>query len=88
MNVLLVVTADLAGRGRARGAGGAPAVLLQYGLFVQAAFDFLIVAFAIFMVVKAINSMKRKEEAAPAAPPEPSAEVKLLTEIRDSLRKD
>ena len=47
-----------------------------------------VVVFAIFMVVKAINSMKRKEEAAPAAPPEPSAEVKLLTEIRDSLRKD
>ena len=68
--------------------GDVAAVSLNYGKFIQTAVDFVIVAFAIFMVVKAINSMKRKEEAAPAAPPEPSAEVKLLTEIRDSLRKD
>jgi large conductance mechanosensitive channel len=58
---------------------------IRYGLFVQAAFDFILVAFAIFMVVKAMNRMKRKEEAAPA-PTEPPADVKLLGEIRDLLR--
>jgi large conductance mechanosensitive channel len=47
----------------------------------------MVIAFAIFMVIKAMNSLKRKEEAAPAAPPEPSAEEKLLTEIRDLLKK-
>ena len=71
----------------ADGSESAPAVLLQYGLFVQAAFDFLIVAFAIFMVVKAMNSLKKKEEAKPAAPPAPSKEEVLLTEIRDALRQ-
>jgi large conductance mechanosensitive channel len=60
---------------------------LKYGVFIQTVLDFLIVAFAIFMVINAMNKMKRKEEEAPpAAPPEPSAEVKLLTEIRDSLQ--
>lgn len=67
--------------------GDAPAVLLSYGKFVQVTFDFIIVAFAIFMVVKGINAMKRKEEEAPAAPPEPSAEEVLLGEIRDLLKK-
>lgn len=64
-----------------------PAVTMNVGMFIQAVVDFLIIAFAIFMVVKALNSMKKKEEAAPAAPPEPSNEEKLLTEIRDALRK-
>jgi large conductance mechanosensitive channel len=50
--------------------------------------DFVIIAFAIFMVVKAMNSLKKKEEAAPPAPPKPSAEETLLTEIRDLLKKD
>ncbi|MDH3546542.1 MAG: MscL family protein, partial [Gammaproteobacteria bacterium] len=49
--------------------------------------DFLIVAFAIFMVIKGMNAMKKKEEEAPAEPPKPSDEVVLLTEIRDSLRR-
>ncbi|MEZ5597604.1 MAG: large-conductance mechanosensitive channel protein MscL [Pseudomonadales bacterium] len=65
---------------------GAEAVMLKYGVFVQTVVDFLIVAFAIFMVVKAMNSLKKKEEAAPAAPPAPSKEEVLLTEIRDALR--
>ncbi|MCB1588359.1 MAG: large-conductance mechanosensitive channel protein MscL [Xanthomonadales bacterium] len=64
------------------------AVTLNYGAFAQTILDFIIIAFAIFLVIKAMNSAKRKEEAAPAAPPEPSEEVKLLTEIRDQLRKD
>ena len=62
------------------------AVLLKYGSFIQTVVDFIIIAFAIFMVVKAMNSTKKKEEAAPAAPPKPSAEVVLLTEIRDALK--
>lgn len=63
-----------------------PAVLIKYGAFIQTIVDFLIIAFAIFVAVKVMNSLKRKEEAAPAAPAEPSEEVKLLTEIRDALK--
>ncbi len=63
-----------------------PAVTINYGLLINTIINFLIIAFAIFMVIKGINSMKKKEEAAPAAPPAPSAEEKLLTEIRDVLR--
>ena len=67
--------------------GDAAAVTLNYGSFVQTVVDFVIIAFAIFMVIKAKNSMKKKEEAAPAAPPKPSAEETLLTEIRDLLKQ-
>ena len=65
----------------------AEAVTIKYGAFLQTVFDFLIIAFAIFMAIKVMNSLKKKEEEAPAAPPEPSAEEKLLTEIRDLLKK-
>lgn len=65
---------------------GVEAVTIKYGQFIQTVFDFLIVAFAIFIAIKAMNSLKKKEEEAPAAPPEPSAEEKLLTEIRDLLK--
>ncbi len=67
---------------------GAEAVLLKYGVFMQTIVDFLIIAFAIFMVVKAMNSMKKEEETVEAAPepPAPSNEEVLLTEIRDALR--
>ena len=67
-----------------------PAVTLNYGAFVNTVIDFIIIAFAIFMMIKFMNNLKKKEEAAPApapAPPEPSAEEKLLTEIRDLLKK-
>jgi len=67
--------------------GETAAVTLNYGSFIQTVVDFIIIAFAIFMVIKAMNNMKKKEEEAPAAPPKPSAEVELLTEIRDSLKK-
>ena len=67
--------------------GDAPAVLLKYGVFINTLIDFLIIAFAIFMAIKAINSLKKKEEEKPATPPEPPADVKLLTEIRDLLKK-
>jgi len=62
-------------------------VFLTYGNFLQATLNFLIVAAVIFIVVKVINAMKRKEAAAPSAPPAPSAEEKLLIEIRDLLAK-
>jgi len=62
------------------------AVTLNYGVFINTVLDFLIVAFAIFMMIKLLNAAKKKEEAAPAAPPAPSKEEVLLTEIRDALR--
>lgn len=62
------------------------AVTINYGLFVQQLVDFTIVAFAIFMVIRLFEKMKKKEEAAPSAPPEPSNEEKLLAEIRDLLK--
>jgi large conductance mechanosensitive channel len=67
--------------------GDAAAVTLNYGKFIQTVFDFTIVAFAIFMAIKAMNSLKKKEEAAPAAPPAPTKEEVLLTEIRDLLKQ-
>lgn len=72
------------------GVGDVPAVTLNYGNFLQITFDFLIVAFAIFMMIKAMNAAKRKEDEAPApapAPPAPTKEEQLLTEIRDLLKK-
>ena len=63
------------------------AVTLNYGKFIQSIIDFTIIAFAIFMVINAINTLKRKEAAKPSEPPLPSPEVTLLTEIRDILRK-
>ncbi|MBD8524236.1 large-conductance mechanosensitive channel protein MscL [Pseudomarimonas arenosa] len=68
------------------GAVVTPAVTLDYGAFIQTIVDFGIIALAIFVVIKLMNSMQRKEEQAPKAPPEPSAEEKLLAEIRDLLK--
>ncbi len=67
-------------------AGEVPAVSLKYGLFINNIIDFLIVALTIFVVIKGINSFKRKQEEAPAAAPAPSKEEVLLTEIRDLLK--
>jgi len=66
--------------------GDVAAVTLNYGTFTQTLLDFLIIAFAIFMVIKAMNSVKKKQQETPAAPPQPSAEEVLLTEIRDLLK--
>lgn len=66
---------------------GVEAVTIKYGAFINTVIDFIIIAFAIFMAIKAMNSMKKKEEEKPAAPAEPPADVKLLTEIRDLLKK-
>lgn len=62
-------------------------VTINYGVFIDTVISFLIVAFAIFLLIKGINSMKKKEEEKPAEPPKPSAEEALLTEIRDLLAK-
>ena len=67
--------------------GELAAVTLNYGKFVQTVVDFVIVAFAIFMVVKGMNSLKKKEAVAPTVAPIPSNEEKLLGEIRDLLKK-
>ncbi len=66
---------------------GEGAATINYGIFIDTIINFLIVAFAIFMLIKGINSMKKKEEEKPAEPPKPSAEETLLTEIRDLLAK-
>ena len=68
--------------------GDVPAVTLNYGSFIQVFVDFMIIAWVIFMFVKGLNSLKRKEKAIapPPAPPSPSKEELLLTEIRDLLR--
>lgn len=64
-----------------------PEVTLRYGMFLQKVFDFLIIAFAVFLGVKAINRMKKTEPAPAPPPPAPSAEASLLTEIRDLLKQ-
>ena len=68
-------------------AQAAGAVTVNYGLFINSIVSFLIVAWALFMIIKGMNRMKREQAAAPAAPPEPSPSEKLLAEIRDLLRK-
>jgi len=67
--------------------GQNPAVLINYGKFLLAIMDFIIIAFVIFMAVKAINSLKRKEAVAPEVVPAPSKDQVLLTEIRDILKE-
>jgi large conductance mechanosensitive channel len=67
--------------------GQTAAVTLNYGKFIQNIFDFLIIAFAIFMAIKAMNTLKKKEEEVPEQAPAPSKEDMLLTEIRDILKQ-
>ena len=64
-----------------------PEVAVNYGIFIQVIFDFLIIAFSIFLVIKAINKIMRKKAAEPAAPETPPEDVVLLREIRDLLKK-
>lgn len=71
----------------AAGAVTTAAVSINYGNFIQVTVDFLIIAFAIFMMIKVMNRMKRKEEVAPAAAPVPTKEEVLLSEIRDILKE-
>jgi large conductance mechanosensitive channel len=65
----------------------AGAATINYGVFINTVLDFVIVAFAIFMVIRGMNNMKKKEEEKPAEPAKPSEEVLLLQEIRDALKK-
>jgi large conductance mechanosensitive channel len=67
--------------------GGAPAIVISYGKFIQSMIDFAIIAFAIFVAIKGINSLKRQSEEKPAEPPKISNEEVLLTEIRDLLKE-
>ncbi len=71
----------------AEGNAVAAEVAVTYGTFISVVIEFLLIAFVMFLLVKGINAMKKKEEAAPAAPPAPSKEETLLTEIRDLLKK-
>lgn len=83
----LVLKAGVAEVKDASGAVTVPGIAelsMKWGSFITAIIDFVIVAFVMFMVIKAINSMKKKEEAAPATPPE---DITLLREIRDALKK-
>lgn len=76
------------GVAEAEGVAAIPEVAITYGVFINSIITFIIVAFCIFLVVKAYNNMKKKEEAAPPpAPPAPTKEEVLLTEIRDLLKK-
>jgi len=66
---------------------GSEAVVLKYGMFINTVIDFLIVAFAIFLLIKGIIALKKKEEEKPSSPPVPTKSEMLLAEIRDELRK-
>lgn len=68
--------------------GSVQEVAINYGIFIQNIIDFIIIALSIFVALRVIMKFKKKEEAAPTAPPAPSAEETLLTEIRDLLKKD
>jgi len=64
-----------------------PEVAINYGMFIQVIIDFIVIAFCIFLVVKAINKFKKKEKEQPAEPEAPADDIVLLTEIRDLLKK-
>lgn len=66
--------------------GSIPAVVMNYGSFIQSVFDFVIVALAIFSAIKLMNKLRREKAEEPAAPPAPTTEEKLLAEIRDLLK--
>jgi large conductance mechanosensitive channel len=85
---LLVGGVDFSGLGITMRAAtaDAPAVIMKYGVFVNTIIDFVIVAFAIFMVIRALNALKKKEAEAPAAPAAPPKQEVLLEEIRDLLK--
>lgn len=70
-----------------KGAVSVAEVAIKYGAFISVAIQFIVVAFVMFLVIKAINNMRKKQADIPAAPPGPSTEEKLLMEIRDALKK-
>ncbi|MGE0002790.1 MAG: MscL family protein, partial [Fimbriimonadaceae bacterium] len=85
-SAFLVLKGDTGGATTIEAAQANGAIVLGYGAFLSAVLNFLIVAFALFMVVKGVNKMKRQQVEAPAEPEAPPADVALLTEIRDLLR--
>jgi large conductance mechanosensitive channel len=70
-----------------KGTDEVEAVTINYGMFIQNVIDFLIIAFVIFMMIRGINSLRKKEAETPADPPAPTTQEQLLTEIRDLLKK-
>ena len=68
------------------GSQGVEPVLFKYGMFINASIDFLLIAFAVFMLIKGVNAFKKKEAKSPNPPPPPE-DIQLLTEIRDLLKK-
>ena len=85
-NQYAVLSGDVAEGASLEAARETGAAIFAWGAFIMAIINFLIVAFALFMVIRSFNNLKKKEEEAPAAPPAPSNEEVLLTEIRDALR--
>ena len=85
--VLKDAVAEVKDAGGAVITAAAPEVAIKWGAFVTATIDFIIVAYVMFLVIKALNKLKKKQEELPAAPAEPSSTDKLLAEIRDALKK-
>lgn len=85
MPLLGIITSSVSFADLSVSIGGA---VVTYGNFIQAVLNFLVMAFVVFCLVKALNKLHKKKEEAPPAPPEPSDEVKLLTEIRDLLKAE
>ncbi len=79
--------AAIPGIGNTPAVAATPAIVIAYGKFIQAIIDFIVVAFTIFMAIRGLNSLKRKQVETPAAPAAPPAQEVLLTEIRDLLKE-
>ncbi len=86
-DVLMPVIGTLIGSDFEKMATTINGATVKYGMFIQNVVNFIIIAFVIFLMIKAINQLKKKEEAAPSSPPAPTKEELLLTEIRDLLKK-
>ncbi|MEQ1707551.1 MAG: large-conductance mechanosensitive channel protein MscL [Terricaulis sp.] len=85
--VIKQATVAIGAEGAAGYVAATPEVAINYGKFINAAIKFAIVAFVLFLIIRAMNSMKKKDEAAPAVPAPPPEDIVLLREIRDALKK-
>lgn len=86
-DIIMPILGSIIGKGFASLTANVNGVAVKYGSFIQSIVDFVLIAFCIFLAIKAIEKMKKKEEEAPAAPPAPTKDQELLTEIRDLLKK-
>jgi len=86
-NIIMPIIGSLLGQNFESFAATVNGVTVQYGLFLQRTVDFVIIAFVLFVIIKVMNSIRKKEAAVPAAPPAPSTTDKLLMEIRDAVQK-